>query len=676
MKINTTQAILQKYGTISRHVRIFSVFALLITLLTIPSASLFAQDEDAEMDLLDLDLDALVNMEVTSVSKKAQKITDAPAAISVIRGDDIIKAGALTIPDALRLIPGMQVGQINSGSFAVTSRGFNNQFANKLLVLIDGRSVYTPLFSGVYWDMQNVMMEDLDRIEVIRGPGATVWGANAVNGVINIVTKSAKETQGTKLYGGAGTMHEYMGGARFGGKINESTFYRIYGIYKQENSMQSVTGVTGRDNWDLWQGGVRLDSEPNESVSYTLQSDVYHGTTSDHQGNIFGANFMSKYQRRLSEDSAIDAQAYWDRTHRKDTLSETTRDILDLEIQYSTALGSRNSLISGVGYRFNNMRSSSSGPTLRIADPNISWDLFSFFAQNDTTLIEDKLTLTLGTKIENNGFTGWEIQPSARLAYKPAENQTVWASASRAVRTPSEVEGRPSFDLVIGGPTFDPALPGLAVPVLVGTPGIESESLFAYELGYRIQPTKKLNFDLAAFFNLYDEALSLQPNGTFGAPSALTLGLPAQNRSFQNVIDGSQYGIELASAYAPLKDLQLRGSYSFMLSDLHGANANAGGSAAAIEATTPVHVANLQANYAITRQVDLTGVFRYMDDVSNIDAYVETDLRVAYRPIDNLEISVTGRNLLDTSHPEYNPGLGGALLEVPRSVFGWVSYSF
>jgi len=306
--------------------------------------------------LADLSLEQLLNESVTSVSKREQKLSDAPAAIAVVSHDDIQRSGVTTIADALRLVPGLQVAAIDAGNWAISARGFNSQFANKLLVMIDGRTVYSPLFSGVYWDAQQMLLEDVDRIEVIRGPGATVWGANAVNGVINIVSKSAQDTQGGLVYGGGGNVHLALGGARYGGQISESTFYRVYGTYQLNDDFRLANGQPAHDGWDLGKGGFRIDHLSGSEGHLTWQADGYAGRLADLTGTLEGFNTLGRWTQRFSDRSSYEAQAYLDHTYRNDALAEVSLDTVDLTIQQTFGLGERHDLIWGAGYRFINSR--------------------------------------------------------------------------------------------------------------------------------------------------------------------------------------------------------------------------------------------------------------------------------------------------------------------------------
>jgi iron complex outermembrane receptor protein len=625
-------------------------------------------DSHSTISVADLSLEDLVNVKVTSVSRKEEKLNDAAAAIFVLSNDDLRRSGATTIADALRLVPGLQVAAIDSGNWAISARGFNSQFADKLLVMIDGRTVYSPLFSGVYWDAQQVFLEDVDRIEVIRGPGATVWGANAVNGVINILSKSARDTQGGLIYGGGGDVHLALGGARYGGKIGDDTWYRVYGAYQLNDDFHYSNGRSANDSWDLVKGGFRVDHYTRNDGQLTWQGDVYSGNLAGHTGDMYGFNTLGRWKQSLSERSSYEVQAFFDHTYRNDVLAEVSLDTADLTFQHTLGLGDRNDVIWGLGYRFTDSRlHRANSPAVTILDHEIPLHLFSAFIQDEFKIIPDKLTFTLGTKIEHNDFTGLELQPNARLVYKPAENQTVWAAVSRAVRTPSESEGLASVAFISGAPIVGPG-GGLYVPTVMGSPDAKSEVLLAYELGYRIQPTHRLTVDLAAFYNDYSRLLSRQPEDFIpGAPLG-TLQVISENS-----LRGESYGGEAVVTFAPLDSWRLSASYSFLMLNVRGAPA---ADARALELNAPTHQVVLRSSYDFARHFSLDAQLRYVDNVQRISAYVTADVRLSYRPTADLELSLVGQNLLDDRHPEQASPLGMPTTEVPRGFYGRITWRF
>jgi iron complex outermembrane receptor protein len=404
-------------------------------------------------DLTELSIEDLMKIEITSVSKKAQKISDAAAAIFVITQEDIRRSGVTSIPEALRMAPGVEVARIDANKWAISARGFNSRFANKLLVLMDGRSVYSPLFSGVWWDVQDTMMEDIDRIEVIRGPGATLWGANAVNGVINIITKKAGDTLGGLVTAGGGTEEKGFGALRYGLKPAEDSDFRAYAKYFNRDRSVTSTGADAGDEWDAFRAGFRLDHETSARNNFTLQGDYYTGnagTTYDVASitlpylNTFqkksesaGGNIIGRWNHTFENDSEFSLQAYYDRSDRKDLFAAGVVDTADVDLQYRFKWFGGQEFVLGTGYRFTRDNIANDNE-LRTADPaSRSESLLSAFIQDDITLIDNRLHWVIGSKFEHNGYTGFEVQPNTRLIWTPSTTQSVWGAISRSVRTPS-----------------------------------------------------------------------------------------------------------------------------------------------------------------------------------------------------------------------------------------------
>ncbi|MBC8125665.1 MAG: TonB-dependent receptor plug domain-containing protein, partial [Gloeobacteraceae cyanobacterium ES-bin-144] len=471
--------------------------------------------------LADLSMEQLMNESVTSVSKKQTKLSDAAAAISIVTADDIERLGITTIPEALRLVPGLDVAQMDASRWAISSRGFNFGYANKLLVLMDGRSLYSPAFGGVQWGLQDMMLEDLDRIEVIRGPGATLWGANAVNGVINITSKSSKDTQGMLVSTALGSDEQPLTSIRYGGEVNPQLHYRMYLKYFNRDDFSLQSGGSAGDGWDGMRGGFRTDWEASVRDLVTLQGDFYSMASGENvtlpqftppfstdqkvNSDSYGGNLLGRWTRTLSETSHLSLQAYFDYFRTYNGLTRETRRTGDIEGEYRFAVGSRHDLIWGMGYRFTTDDFNST--------PITTWDpasrdlhLFNTFLQDEITLIPDRLRFTLGSKLEHNDYTGWEIQPSARLLWTPHKQHSVWASVSHAVANPT----RASREGTVVGIVFhrDPA--GLPFQsALVGNDNLVSEELDAFELGYRVEVTPELSFDLATFYNKYDNLVGV-----------------------------------------------------------------------------------------------------------------------------------------------------------------------
>src|ERR1700686_401765 len=408
---------------------------LALTLLVLSGAG-FAQQQD----LTQLSLEDLMNTKVTSVSKKEQSLSRTAAAIFVISAEDIRRSGATNIPDLLRVVPGVDVAQINANSWAISARGFNHQFSDKLLVVVDGRTVYTPLFGGVYWDTQDVPMEDIERIEVVRGPGGTVWGSNAVNGVINIITKKAAETQGALLTGGEGTQAQGFGTVQYGGKIKEDTSYRIFAKYPNDGHSPDLSGQNADDGWHLLHGGFRVDAKVSKKDSLTTQGDIYTGeeggtiqhatfnppsnVTVERLPSLSGGNVLTRWEHIFSSRNDTTVQFYFDRYHREGPVASEHRDTLDFDFQNHIVLGVRQDLIWGAGYRHT---ADQALGTIDGAFVPVSFagQLFNAFVQDQIALKPDRVTLYLGSKFENSYFSGFDIEPSVRIAWTP-NNRRTW----------------------------------------------------------------------------------------------------------------------------------------------------------------------------------------------------------------------------------------------------------
>jgi iron complex outermembrane receptor protein len=488
------------------HRRISCLTALLF-FFALPFSPPPAAAKEIVADLTELSIEDLMKIEITSVSKKAQKVSDAAAAVFVITQEDIRRSGATSIADALRMAPGLEVARIDANKWAVTARGINNYLTNKLLVLMDGRSVYQPLFAGVYWNLQDTLLEDIERIEVIRGPGATLWGANAVNGVINIITKTAKETEGGLFTAGGGTNEKGFGGLRYGAKVGEESYLRAYGKYFNRGAFPNVTGVGSSGAWDSGSGGFRLDSDFSPDSSLTLQGDIAQGYIDDisertvltppylktFTGSTFStANLLTRWKRKISATSDLSLQLYYDYSNNRAPDMREIRNTVDVDLQHRFALGARHDIVWGLGYR--NTRGDFSADSLVTLDPSRRGDeLFSGFVQDDIVLVPDRLHLILGSKLEHNDYTGVEVQPSGRLIWTPDERHTFWGAISRAVRTPSwvETDGRvPSAIL----PPLTPKIP-LSCPPPSPSPGtaisgrkssspMNSATVFSPHLGF------------------------------------------------------------------------------------------------------------------------------------------------------------------------------------------------
>src|SRR5882672_4073362 len=475
--------------------------ALAVLLLTmVPAPARTEEAVEPPNALKQLSLEELFDLEVTSVSKKPEPVSKTAAAIHVVTTDDIRQMGALSISEALRYVPGVEVARVDSRSYAITARGFNGTTANKLLVLMDGRSVYTPLYSGVFWDVQDAFMEDIEQIEVIRGPGATVWGANAVNGVINVISKSAANTQGFLVTGGAGDVERGFGGARYGGALGSRAFFRVYAKAFDRGPSKLPNGQDAGDASRMHQGGFRADWTPSPAAGITVQGDLY-GSDIDRRGSdptdLSGGNALARWTRAFTDHSNLQLQGYYDRTERAipSTFSERL-DTYDLTLNHRFAPAARHDVVWGLGFRLldDDVQNSAA---LAFLPPGVTHRLYTGFVQDEIALEADRLYLTLGSKVEHNSYTGFEYQPSVRLAWMPKPDQTLWGAASRAVRAPSRID-RDFF------------FPGQPPYFLVGDSTFDSEVLYAYELGWKSRPLSDLTTSISTFYNVYDKLRSLE----------------------------------------------------------------------------------------------------------------------------------------------------------------------
>jgi iron complex outermembrane receptor protein len=636
-------------------------------------------------DVTEMSLEALMRLEVTSVSKRPQLLTESAAAIAVLTQDDIRRSGATTIPEALRLVPGLFVARADSNIWVVNARGTSSRFANKFLVLLDGRRIYTPIFAGVFWDAQDTALEDIERIEVIRGPGAALWGANAVNGVINIITKSAKDTQGGLLTVGAGTEERGFGTVRYGHKVG-SVAFRAYAKYFDRDD-QVLRGPGSRDagdGWDVFRAGLRADADLSERDQLTVVTNGYTGTIGEPLAvpsllppfsrprqattSVTGFDLLGRWQRRFSDTSSFQLQAFYDLTRRDDPRVTVNLDTVDVEAQYRRPLTRWNDLTVGLGYRWDHFESAA-GPIVRFSPRTRDLHLVSAFVHNDTTIIDKQLHLILGTKLEHNTYTGLEWQPNGRILWTPDPEHTVWAAVSRAVRTPAIVERQGVVNFVVA----PPAPPAVPLPVLVQAtrnPRVQSEKLLAYELGYRTRPVPRLSLDLALFYNRYRGVIGLLDDPlTVRFTPVPHLLLP---ELFKNVLDGETYGAEVAADVEVFSWWRLRASYTYLeVRQTSQASSRFG--------FDPQHQGFVRSSMELLPNVELDVTPRYVAPIKQIkvDGYVEVDARIAWRPLPELEVALVGRNLVHARHNEFNnPVVGPLPVELQREVYGKVTVKY
>jgi iron complex outermembrane receptor protein len=591
-------------------------------------------------DLKKLSLDELQAIEVTSVSKRPEKLSGAPSSIQVITGDDIRRAGATSLPEALRLASNLQVAQVDSHGWAITARGFNNTSANKLLVLIDGRVVYAPLHAGVFWDVQDTLVEDIERIEVISGPGATLWGDNAVNGVINIITKTAKDSQGVVVSGGGGSELRSAGGLRYGGHVGADVQFRAYGKYFGRDSSALPDGRPATDDWNMGQGGFRLDWNASQVNRFTVQGDVYDGRIAQLGTNDIvasGGNVLGRWSHTLSKDSDLSLQLYYDRTHRNipGTFAEDLHTY-DADFQARFHLAAGQNVVWGLSYR-DSIDDEGNTSVLTFLPAHISQRWFSGFVQDEMPLETDRLRLSLGTKVEHNPYTGVEFQPSGRLAWTLTQRQILWGAISRAVRTPSRIDR--DF--------FVPVAPGSASFLLAGGPTFLSEDVRAYELGYRSKPHDRLAVTVAAFYNDYGHIRSLEQ---LAPPAPFPL-------VFKNGQTGHSYGAELTAEYRVTEWWRLRSGFTALRLHIRPEPGSTDKTFGSTESHDPNHYGALRQSLDLPAHLQVDVGFRHVGQIANqsVPAYGELDGRLAWQATPAIECSIGGQNLLHAHHAEFGP---------------------
>jgi len=624
-----------------------------------------------------MSLQELMDQDVTSVSKAPQPLLQAPAAIQVITNDEIRRSGASSLPEALRLADNLEVDQDNAHDWNISARGFNADLGNKLLVLIDGRTVYSPLFSGVFWDAQNVMLEDLDRIEVISGPGGTLWGANAVNGVINVVTKSAQDTQGWYMEGGGGSSLRDFGGLRYGGTLAPNVYYRVYGSYFDRNNEVYTGGGGAQDAWSQGMGGFRIDTAGSADDQFTLQGEYYNGTAGDQAvpGTevLSGDHVLGRWTHAFSSESSMSLQMYYDRTNYSQPTAgfgvvepagifSDSLDTYDLDFQHYFNVGDRNKITWGGGYRFTHDQNDNS-PSLDFYPDPLNQNLINAFVQDEIKL-QDDLYFTLGTKVEHNDYTGFEVEPSGRLQWNITPKQMAWAAVSRAVRTPSRID----HDLY--EPTGLPA--PLPQSLLDGTTAFNSETLIAYELGYRAQVGENISGSLSTFYNEYSKIRSTTPTAGTVFPIYL-----------QNNLEGTTYGLELSADYQMLDWWRWHAGYDFLKEDIHVVPGETDFTHGVNETADPQNQVFLRSSMDLPQNIELDMGGRFIDSLTinngptaaTVPGYFELDARLAWHPSKNMEISIVGQNLLHDQHAEYGfPS--PTQVQIERSVYGKIAWHF
>jgi iron complex outermembrane receptor protein len=631
-------------------VRRFIVCGLVLGALHVPSA--WAEEEEQEPSLRRLTIEELSRIDVTTAMKHAEPVSEAAAAIQVITGDDIRRAGITTLPEALRLATGVHVARFDGHTWAISARGFNISTANKMQVMIDGRSIYTPLFGGVLWDVQDLVLADVDRIEVSRGPGATLWGANAVNGVINIVTKTAAQTAGTLVQLGGGNLLGQTA-VRYGRAMGSDSAFRVYGKYRYRDSERFATGVSARDPLRSGQAGFRMETGLAGRTLVTIQGDGYQsriGISDRPDSELAGGNVLGRVTRTMNSGSQVQFQAYYDGTHRMvpRQFSER-RDTLDLDAQYRLTAMNRHDIVTGLGFMLTRSRTAPSAVLFFDPETRVS-PLVNWFAQDDISLIPGRLNVIFGTKIEHNDYTGVEYQPNARVRWTTGRGQTVWSGVSRAVRMPTRFDSDLRFT-------------GVApFVVLRGDPGFKSENVISVEAGYRQEWMSRLSVDVAGFLNTYDDLRTQEPTPPTGVPIVLMNNLNARTA-----------GVETTVGFQATPEVQLTAGYTHLYERFRLDPVSRDLTNGTAEYNDPRNQFRLRLFTNLAASFEADAILRYVGELPHpvIPGYAELTMRLGWVR-GRAEVSIVGDNLLHPQHAEF--GDLAPREEYRRSVFGQLTW--
>lgn len=667
------------------------VCLLFIQVLMPLSSSLYA----FESDLTELSIEELANIEVISVSRTPQKQSRSAAAIFVTTAEDIRRSGVTSIPEALRMVPGIDVARISSSKWAVSSRGFNSRYSNKLLVLLDGRSLYLPTFSGVFWENQDLFIEDVDRIEVVRGPGASLWGANAVNGVINIITKHAKDSTGFQASVGGGDYERGFARARFGKRIGNKSFIRAYASYFNRDEMVDQDRNGLGDPWEKFQTGFRTDKELSDNCNLTIQGDIYkykinekstilnlepptYSESLDLENETTGYNLLSRYTHRLQSGSEMALQLYFDSLDKDEGTVNIKDRIFDVDFQFRMSPLSIHEIVWGFGYRISSDEIDSPLIGINFDTPEREDSLYSSFVQ-DTISIRDNFRIILGSRFEHNEYTGTEVQPNIRLLWEPSESHLLWTAVSRAVRTPSRGDNDIRFtqQVIPPGVGGNPGPFPVAVTIW-GLSNYKSEDLMAYEIGHRLKAIDTFSLDTTAFYYHYDNLSTYFIDGSYPVldndPPYVVQPLFVGNR-----MEADTWGTELSANWQALSFMRFIASYTFYKARLTIEDSPTIAGAIYTSDDSPKHQASLRTSIDMPFNTECDIWVRYMDAILGgaVDSYTEMDIRLGWIAFGNVELSLCGQNLLHKSHPEYEENyVLNEPAEVPRSVYGKVTLRF
>lgn len=633
--------------------------------------------------LLELDIEELIQIEVSTVSRKKEPKQQTPAAVTVITQEDIRRSGATSLPEALRLVPGLAVAELDANKWSVTARGFGGRYANKLLVLVDGVSIYSPLFSGTFWEIENLLVENIDRIEVVRGPGGAAWGANAVNGVVNIITKSAKDTQGGLLRIGAGTEKRAQIGLRYGEEINENLHLRVSTQYRNMDNYELESGEEAKDRYSLSGLQLRLDWTPSTGDELTFSAKgasasihetyllaqplpPYQSPYND-DNYVNHGNLMLRWRRTFHDGDDFQIRAYYDYWRNGSVIIDDRRQVIDIEVQRRQTLGADNQLVYGGGVR--HVWDDVHARYAQFHPARNDETTYSAFAHLTVPLLDDRLKLIAGARLEHNDYTGFEIEPMARFVWSPNHRHTLWGAVSRAVRVPARGETN-IYIPAMAGPGFLAALNGYE--------DLDSESLMAYETGYRFAHGNNFSLEANAFFNDYAKLRSIElmfprPILWEGLP---TLLFPLEAR---NNLEGTTIGGSVSMDWRIRPWWRMRTSYAYIDADLRFTRPVIDFISKAAEGDVPRTTVTLWNSFELTKRTSLDILTQYVGRLSRLDVpdYVDLDVRLAWRPNDSMELALIGQNLLEPERLEYRASLVDTLpSKVQRGVYAEWSWSF
>lgn len=655
-----------------------------------PTAGQSAPPIAASSDLTQMSIEDLMNLEVTSGAKKEEPLQLTAAAIFVITSEDIRRSGATNLPDVLRMAPGLDVTQTSGNTWAVSSRGFNNAFANKMLVLVDGRTVYSPSFSGVFWDAQDMLLADVERIEVITGPGAALWGTNAVNGVVNIITKNSAKTQGAVLTAGGGNVVGGYGTGQYGGQLPGGGTYRVFAKGFSTESVPGI-GVQGpQDGWNAQHGGFRADWILNSRDSLTIEGDLSRsdgqGTTNfttsltpltfapvpggleDHGGDLLG-----HWKRTFSARSEISLQVYFDRETADAGFVKGTTNTVDAEFQHHLAIGKRHDVVWGIDYRAIQINTVGGIP-VSLNPPRTRENLASVFVQDEIEFMPGRLRVTLGGRVQREYSSGIDFQPDARLLWTPTTRQAIWLAASRALRgiSPSDT----SVDAFLGPVPGPEGL--LIVPEALGNPSIRPEAEIAFQIGYRAQLTSSISLSATAYLNHYTR-LNGEDAGTpiLEAGSGIPFLLLPEIED--NKIDGQTHGIEFFGNWKPVSIWKLSGGYTWLDGVFRDGSVHAAPNTTATTLNAPHHQFSVRSSLDLPHRFEFDSALYRVGplDTFAVPGYYRLDARIGWRVGEHAEFAVVGQNLLSPAHMEFEslPAWFEAAA-VRRSYSGKVTWRF